>query len=392
MRFKLLIGFAILSFGTVSAQSTIDKALTEIAKNNKTIEANTNYWNAKKIQYKTGNSLYNPTVEYDYLKGTPANAGNQTDIVFTQSFDFPTVYGKKNQLAKELTNQADFELKAANQALLLEAKKVCIELVYRNKLQLPLTKRKEATEKWLVHFKKKLKVGDGTILEVNKAEIQLLEIKKQFQDNTSSITKLNEQLTSLNGGNALVIVDVSYFDIPVISDFETLEKEIEAQDYIRKTLEQEKVIVQKQMDVSKALTLPKMEVGYHYQGILGQTYNGIHTGISLPLWESKNTVKLQKAKMTFAESTLTEHSSKHYYEIKQLYGRYESLRSILEDYQRINQTVDPILLLDKALAAGQISVLEYFVELNYYNNTYNSFLEIEKEYYEVVATLLKYKL
>ena len=291
-----------------------------------------------------------------------------------------------------MTTQADLQLKAANQELLLEAKKICIELVYRNKLQVPLTKRKEATEKWLANFKKKLDNGDGTILDVNKAEIQLLEIRKQFQDNASAIAKLNEQLTSLNGGIAIRLSDVEYFESPAIADFETLLKEIEAQDYIRKTLEEEKVIAQKQIDVSKALALPKMELGYHYQGILGQTYNGIHTGISLPLWESKNTVKLQKAKMTFAESALTDHTNEHYYEIKQLYGRYESLKSILADYERINQSVEPIKLLDKALAAGQISVLEYFVELNYYDDSQNSYLELEKEYYDVVASLLKYKL
>jgi len=392
MKNRLFLILATLTFGFGYSQSTIDKVLLEIAKNNKTIQANTHYWNAQKVQYKTGNSLYNPTVEYDYLKGSPANAGNQTDIIVTQSFDFPTVYGKKNELAKQLSTQADLQLKAANQALLLEAKKICIELVYRNKLQVPLTKRKEATEKWLANFKKKLDNGDGTILDVNKAEIQLLEIKKQFQDNASEIVKLNEKLTSLNGGTAINLVDVVYFDVPAIPNFETLEKEIEAQDYIRKTLEQEKVIAQKQIDVSKALALPKMELGYHYQGILGQTYNGIHTGISLPLWESKNTVKLQKAKMTYAEGALTEHSNERFFELKQLYGRYESLKSILADYEKINQSVEPIRLLDKALVAGQLSVLEYFVEMNYYNTTYNSYLAIEKEFYAVVATLLKYKL
>lgn len=392
MKNNVLLFLATLSFGLGYSQSNIDTILSEIAKNNKTIQANTQYWNAQKVQYKTGNSLYNPTIEYDYLKGSPANAGNQTDIVVTQSFDFPTVYGKKNQLTNQLVIQADLQLKAANQELLLEAKRICIELVYRNKLQIPLTKRKEATEKWLANFKKKLASGDGTILDVNKAEIQLLEIKKQFQDNASAIAKLNEQLTSLNGGTAIVFNDVAYFDVPIIPNFEILEKEIEELDYVRKTLEQEKVIAQKQIDVSKALALPKMEVGYHYQGILGQTYNGIHTGISLPLWESKNTVKLQKAKMTFAESALTDHRNEHYYEIKQSYDRFESLKSILSEYEKINKSVEPIGILDKALSAGQISVLEYFVELNYYNATFNSYLEIEKEYYDVLATLLKYKL
>ena len=129
-----------------------------------------------------------------------------------------------------------------------------------------------------------------------------------------------------------------------------------------------------------------------YQGILGQTYNGIHTGISIPMWESKNTVKLQKAKMDNSENAILDYSNDYYYEIKQLYGRYESLKNILDDYQKVTNGIQSVQLLDKALAAGQISVLEYFVELNYYNSSYNSFLEIEKEYYEVVATLLKYQL
>lgn len=392
MNYKLLICFVLLSLTTVSAQSTIDKALIEIAKNNTAIKANTHYWNAQKVQYKTGNTLYNPTVEYDFLKGTPANAGNQTDILVTQSFDFPTVYGKKNQLAKERTNQADLQLKAANQMVLFEAKKVLIELVYRNKLQIPLTNRKQATEKWLVHFKKKLDAGDGTILDVNKAEIQLLEIRKQFQENTSAIAVLNEKLTGLNGGTPISLTDITYYDVPVLADFEALFAEIETADYVKKTLEQEKVIAQKQIAVSKALALPKMEIGYRYQGILEQTYNGIHTGISLPLWESKNTVKFQKAKMIFAENAINDHSNEQFYDIKQLYGRYESLKSILEDYQKVTNAMQSVQLLDKALAAGQISVLEYFVELNYYNSSYNSFLETEKEYYEVVATLLRHRL
>lgn len=391
MNYKLLICFVLLPLTTVYAQS-IDSALVEIAKNNTAIQGNIQYYNAQKVQYKTGNTLYNPTFDYDYLNGSPANAGNQTEVVITQSFDFPTVYGKRNQLANERISQADLQLNAANQVVLLEAKKVCIELVYRNKLQIPLVKRKEATEKWLVFFRKKMDTGDGTILDVNKAEIQLLEIRKQFQENSSAIAVLNEKLTSLNDGTLIILKSVTYYDVPTIADFETLFAEIETADYVKKTLEQEKVIAQKQIEVSKALALPKMEVGYRYQGILGQTYNGFHTGISLPLWESKNTVKLQKAKMVYTENAIVDHSNEHYYEIKQLYGRYESLKSILEEYQKVTNAMQSVQLLDKALVAGQISVLEYFVELNYYNMSYNSFLEIEREYYDVVATLLKHKL
>ncbi|ESU27480.1 hypothetical protein FSS13T_07420 [Flavobacterium saliperosum S13] len=387
----VLCGIALIP-SQVKSQSSIDKVLSEISKNNKTIQANQKFTEAQKIQYKTGISLYNPTVEYDYLKGSPANAGNQTDITISQSFDFPTAYTKKNQLANQQIQQTDIQQKIATQNLLLEAKKICIELVFRNKLQIPLTQRKQATEKWLDNFRKRLKSGDGNILDVNKAEVQLIDIKKLYLDNQSEIAKLHQKLIGLNGGSDIVFNDTVYFGFPAIPDFETLEKEIEENDPQRKFLEQEKVISQKQLEVSKALALPKMEVGYHYQGILGQTYNGIHTGISLPLWESKNTVKLQKAKISFTETALTDHKNEHYYEIKQLYGKYENLKSILEDYQKSTIINDNMRLLDKALSLGQISVLEYFVELNYYNATMNTYLETEKEYFETIASLMKHKL
>lgn len=81
----------LISAMNVNGQTTIDSVLVNIAKNNKTIVANTKYWEAKKLEYQTGLTPYNPKVDYDYLIGTPSNAGNQTDFAITQSFDFPTV-------------------------------------------------------------------------------------------------------------------------------------------------------------------------------------------------------------------------------------------------------------------------------------------------------------
>jgi len=89
---------------------------------------------------------------------------------------------------------------------------------------------------------------------------------------------------------------------------------------------------------------------------------------------------------------LNDHKNEHYFEIKQLYGKYENLKSILEEYQKSTVINDNVRLLDKALSLGQISVLEYFVELSYYNTTMNTYLETEKEYFEIIASLMKHKL
>jgi len=393
MKKYLIIKLFVLSFViNTKAQSSIDTVLANIAKNNKTILANTQYWEAQKLQYKTGLTPYNPTVNYDFMAGSPNTAGNQNDFTVTQSFDFPTAYIKKKQLSEQQIAQAEFQLTAKRQDVLLEAKIICTELVYRNKLQSQLIQRKQNTEKLLSDFQAKLNKGEGNILDVNKAQLQLIEINKEFQQNLTSINQLNQKLTELNGGSVIIFLDTIYPLLPNIPAFEQLENEIEASDPIRKFLEQEKLVTQKQVELSKAMTLPKLETGYHYQGILGQTFQGIHAGITIPLWENKNTVKTQQANLLFSDLNLQDHRNEHYYEIKQLYEKYQNLKITLSEYQTVFVSLNNTTLLNKVLASGQISTIEYFMEMSYYYNAFNNYLQTEKEFYEVVAELYKYKL
>lgn len=376
----------------VNAQSTMDYVLSSIENNNKTIQANVQFLEAKKLEYKTGLTLNNPTVEYDYLIGTPSNAGNQTDFVVNQAFDFPTAYAKKKQLSNEQIVQEEFQLTANRQTVLFEAKKVCIELVYRNKYHLELQNRKNNTEKWLIAFQKKLDNGEGGILGVNKAKLQLIEINATFQENQSSINQLNQKLTELNGGQIIVFTDTVYTQISALPEFETLESEIEVNDPTRKYLEQEKIINQKQVELSKAMSLPKLEAGYHYQTILGQRFNGIYLGLSIPLWENKNKVKSQKANLMFADLNIEDHRNEHYYHIQQTYEKQQNLNLTLEEYKSLFKELNTAELLDKSLTLGEISSIEYFMEMTYYYNALKNYLETEKEYHQTIAELYKYQL
>jgi outer membrane protein, heavy metal efflux system len=387
-----LIAFLLVISVSAFAQSNIENILAEIRKNNKTIQATSQYYEAQNLQYKTGNTPANPTVEYDFLSGSPANAGNQHDFIVVQQFDFPTAYIKKAQLVKTQTAQTEFQLIASKQDVLLEAKKHCIELVYQNKLQIQLAQQKQNTEKLLADFQTKLDKGEGNILDVNKAKLQLIQIKKQVQQNISDIAQHNQKLTALNGGNAITFTDTTYPTLQTIPPFEQLEKEYENADPLRKILQQEKLITQKQVELSKSMLLPKMELGYHYQGILGQTYNGIHTGISIPLWENKNTVKQKQAQLLFSDLQLQIHSTEHYYEIKNLYEKYTNLKITLHEYQTIFATLNNTTLLNKALALGELTTIQYFMEINYYTEALNNFLQTEKEYHAAIAELYKHRL
>ena len=377
---------------SVNAQSTIESVLSEISKNNKTIQATAQYYNAQDLEFKTGLNPNNPTAEYDFLKGSPSNAGNQHDFAITQQFDFPSAYFKRSQLAKTQIAKSEFEIIANRQDILLEAKKVCIALVFHNKLLMQLTQQKQNFEKLLANVQTKLDTGDGNILDVNKAKLQLIQIKKKFQENVSAINELNIKLSELNGGIEILFADTVYFSPPSIPDFAQLEKDYEKEDPLLKILQQQKLITKKQLELSKSLWLPKMELGYHYQGILGQTYSGFHTGISVPLWENKNTVKQKKSQLLYSESQLIAHTNEHYYHIKHIYERYTNLKITLLEYQTIFSTLNNTTLLNKALAMGEITTMQYLVEMNFYTEAQTDFIQTEKEYHDTIAELYKYLL
>jgi cobalt-zinc-cadmium efflux system outer membrane protein len=393
MKNIIYILLPMMGFGfNANAQSTIDSVLSTIERNNKTILVNVQFWEAKKMEYKTGLTPYDPKVNVDYLNGSPAGAGNQTDFTVTQAFDFPTAYSKKKQLSNTQIEQAEFQLISSRQNILLESKIICIELIYRNKFHTEIKKRKQNTEKWLSDFQSKLNKGEGNILDVNKAKFQLIEINALFLENVSAISQLNLKLTELNGGQYIKFADTAFSQYSSILDFKSLEAEIEASDPVRKYLEQEIVIAQKQIELSKAMALPKLETGYHYQAILGQTFNGVHFGLAVPLWENKNSVKAKQASLIFSDLNLEDHKNEHYFDLKQKYEKQENLKITLSEYDSLFSSTNQIDLLDKSLSMGQISTIEYFMEMTYYYNALNNYLKTEMVFQKVLAELYKYKL
>jgi outer membrane protein, heavy metal efflux system len=377
---------------TLAAQRDMEQSLMEIERNNKSLQAQQQSLEARKMAFKSDNRLYNPNVEYDFLKGQPFSAGNQTDILVNQAFDFPTAYSRKKELASGQTTQAELDFLSGRQGVLLEAQQTMLSLIYRYKLQQQIAERKSATEKLLQDFEKKLETGDGNILDVNKAKLQLIEINKDYQLNTAQINQLLQNLNGLNGGQELEFSATLYPENISLPQFEELYEEMKSQDPMWRFYELESNTAKKQVEVMKAMALPKLEAGYRYQGILGATFQGIHVGTTIPLWENKYRVRQKEAELSFAGLQWVDYQNERYYSLKQQYEQYEKLASTLQEYKEVLGTLNSIAYLDKALALGHISTIEYFLESNYFYLAYTNYLRTENEYYQVVAEILRFRL
>ena len=374
------------------AQMSIEDILVEIEKNNKTLQANAQNTEAQKLAFKSNNPLYNPNVSYDFMYGFPLSAGNQTDFLVNQAFDFPTSYGKRKQLSEGRVSQSDFQFNAGRQEILFEAQSTCIEMVYRNKLKSRLEERKAFTESLLANFEKRLNTGEGNILDVNKARLQLIEINKDCMLNLSQVNQLTQKLTGLNGGLEISFNSTSYPQIDSIANFEELFIEIQAKDPTLKFIEMDIASAQKQLELSKALALPKLEAGYRSQAILGQRFNGFHMGTTIPLWENKYKVRQSQAELSTSGLKVIQYQNDKYATSRQLFEKYGKLSVTLNEYKTVLSALDSKDYLDKALAVGHISTIEYFLESNYYYMAYNNYLQTEFEYYATIAEILKFRL
>jgi cobalt-zinc-cadmium efflux system outer membrane protein len=392
MKKLLFVTGAFLSALHGITQNSVDNLLQQIEKNNKSILSSKKYAEAKKWEFSTGLTPYDPQVEYDYLFGSPAGAGNQKDFSVTQRFDFPSFYSRKKELSKQQIAQTNLQQQVQRQDILLEAKLVIYELIYLNKKSAELQRRLAHIAQLVEDYQKKLDKGEVIILDVNKARLQLLTIENEIALNQNAIQIAHTRMQELNGGLEATVSDTLYPAILNIPDFDILDSIIEANDPVIKVYEQEKLIQEKQIGVQKSLNLPKFETGYHSQGILGQSYRGVHAGIVVPLWENKNRLKAARANVDYANESIAAHRIEHQLANKRLYDQLAVRKKAMQNYDNLVSSLNNTALLDKALKFGQITAIQYFMELGYFYAAHDRRLQLEYEYYKAVVELYKYML
>lgn len=392
--YKLYI-LGIMLLGTLStrAQSSVDEVLKSIESNNKSLQANLKMTDAQKLEAQTGKFLANPSVEWEQMWGNRNNPGSEYTLTVKQSLDFPTTYTNKNKLATLKSNTIGLQSAAYRQQLLLTAKQTCIEIVYLRKQKALLDERLGNAESMFTHYKKRLESGDANQLELNKIQLELLNAQNQSRLNQAALKAAEEQLRNLNGGISIAFEDRDYAASVGLIDFERLQTEFMAADPNMKSLAGDQEIANREVKLSRSLVLPKFDIGYKRNASTDNVAsNGFMVGVSIPLFENKNTVKKAKAQAEFATASLEDNRLNLRTNLQQLYQQAEALRISKEDYARVLQQQRNVELLNRALNAGQLSVIDYFVELTTFYDSQQSFLDVEKEYHNILAQLYQYKL
>lgn len=374
------------------AQNDITGVLQNIEMHNKTLRAESQLNKTRKLDARTGNYLANPTIELNQLWADRSTGGNANELAVVQSFDFPTVYSNKNKLAGLKATASDYQYAASRQQILLSAQQICQEIIYLRKQKKLLEERAANAQNLLELYQKKLEQGDANQLELNKVQLERLNTRNELRLNQTALKAASEQLQNLNGGIAIALSDEDYPNTQVLPALSQLEAEYLSADPGLKNISGQSEIAEREIRLTRAMSLPKFDIGYRHNGGSEEKMNGFRIGMSIPLWENKNTVKKAKAQLEYTSAVRDDQLQALKSNLKQLYEQAQALSLSREEYKQVLSGQHSAELLNKALEAGQISMIDYFVEITTLYESRQNYLNVEKDYFNAVAQLLQYKL
>lgn len=389
-KYIIFIMAGILVSTHVWAQLSLSGVLSEVEKNNTSLAAYSLQTKADKIGNNTGIFPKNPEVELNYLWGNPTLAGNRTDLKISQTFDFPTAYIYRKQVSVLKNEQADLLFTQMRKEVLHQTRLVCVQLIYQNALERELNKRADLLSNIARAYKIKFEKGQINILDYNKSQLAWIGVNKQVQMLENEKNALLLQLQNLNGGMSIQLADSAFHAILLNPNFEEWYTLVEQQNTQLQSIKQEKEILQQERKLNTAMFLPQWSAGYMSEKTTGQIFRGITLGVSIPLWENKNTLKQTKALMLATDATEADAKIQFYSRMKAIHAQVMSLQALTSDFQEQISLYSNTELLHKAWEKGEISLPELLLELSLQYEQTEQLLQMQLTLHTAYAELQMY--
>lgn len=389
MKLNLLIA-AVLLTGSVQAQN-IDDVLRSIEQNSPELRAQQQTTHAAKLEVQSRNNLEDPSVEYSPFFAKGVNGMASSELVVTQGFDFPTLYAARRSQGKLQQEALDRRQEATRRELLLTAKSLCLDLIKLNQEQALLEQRRKNADELLTLFQERLEKGDASILEVNKIKMERMNVQTEVAQNTAAHRTALQQLFAMNGNLPLEFTASTYPAVAPTESYSALYDEVMANDAALLEADANARAAAKELNVNRQNWLPKLEVGYRRNTAVGEKSNGFLVGGSLPIFSNRKRTKIARAQAVSAQLQLNDTRLKTEAAVQSQFNEIQQLQEAMQAYDvpLMHQTLS---LLKEAVTAGQLSIIDYYVEAEGVYRNLQAYMEVENQYQKLMATIYKNRL
>ena len=370
---------------------TFDEILTTVANNNPTLASDKAIGNAEILSMKSDNNLPDPEVDFDHKWG---GGGTKWGIGVKQNFEWPQIYSTR----KNAINSASEAIEHLNNVnrlnKIIEIKTILIDIINARK-QLALYQRLDAQmDSLAAKYELGRKRGEVTKLDINKIKIEKISITREIKSLKTQLQEFEASLLNENGGKDITEILASLNNYPdeiILSEenYIQLIKENDPQ------LIQYSLMAKSQEQNAKVIEMskrPSFSLGYKLENELGTYFNGFSIGISLPIFSHKHKYEANIANIEAIKFQREEYEIEQLSKLKAQRANALALYQELEQYRPTLENQDNIGLLKKALDGGQINLITYIQEVNFFIEAQKNYLNVEYRYYKELALLNRYKL
>ncbi|MDE6368649.1 MAG: TolC family protein, partial [Muribaculaceae bacterium] len=299
-------------------------------------------------------------------------------VSVVQSFDWPGVYRSRSKAAAAgaqaerllyLAEELDMRLRVSN--VLTDYIAACMQLNLCQTISDNLSVIAEKVESAFNH-------GESTILDYRKIGFEKIEAAAATDAATSLVVSLRQELIALNGGKNVNLDQLTAFPQFELntSDY-YIQTQMAADPAVLAGEYLSEAAVQNVKSASRN-NLPGFSLGYIHNVEIGDHFNGIKVGVSLPFFANRHRKAEAKARLQATQNELFDTELAVTQRVLSDYSKAALLDARLDQYAKLfpDSGDDYLTLLRKSYDVGQMSLIIYLYEVNYYTEARAAYINL----------------
>lgn len=330
----------------------------------------------------------NPEVEFERLwSAGPADSKWSGGI--SQSFDWPGAYRARSRAAGKIELAQRESFLVTYKELSLRVAQLAVDVIAANRRIQILEEMNRAMTALREKYDRAWEHGETTILDLNKIKIEEIRSAAELEQAVMDRDALVAELTAL-GQTPAVDELIATTDFPMLAPLrerdyyvgEAVANSPEARyNSLMADAEAENI------KVAEMQRFPGFKVGYVHAFEEGTHFNGISVGLSLPVYSRKHAVNAAR----YMEAAARFESAAVRISLESKAGAdYDSavrLHDLMTRYAPLVEGTNNLLLLKKALDGGELSLLDYLQEVNYFLAARTDYLTLTRDYLQTCLRL-----
>ncbi len=389
MKKIMFAAVALFAGMAVQAQDPIDEIINLIVENNPGLRAKAASAEADMADLANANVLPDPEVSVSNMWGY-SHLGNKFSVGVSQSFDWPGAYGARSRAASSHNQAASFRLLAERMDVALSAKEQLYELVYIRQ-QIGLLHNLEGNlDSLQANIDRGFEKGELTVLDQRKIRIERYKFNSTLTDLEARAHSIASSIAALAPGVELPLASVDAYSVePRLSD-DDYYAQIVALDPSYLAAEMDATAESDEARAARLSKYPGFTIGYDYEHELGDIFNGFSASMTLPFLYGDKGRGAAQARRRAAEFDRVAAEASARSRIDGALRECDLWNRQRQAYIDVFGDNQYLVLLSKAYRGGQINVIDYFSEINYFYETTLQFLEADYRYRCALASLNRF--